>query len=246
VDSPLKLLLVSDLHVDLLKDGGMELINTWKYAQVDVICIAGDIGELRDPTAQFFILRLAEFHRLILLGGNHCFWGSSPQQVDQIWEKMKLPNNVTLLKTGETFTLNGQRFIGGDLWYDRPKGPNAFRLTKEFPDFRRIKDFTPWVYDEHKRLVKFLEENLLPSDFVITHHSPSYQTVQKEFDGDPWNCFFMNSLDQLILDKQPKYWHFGHQHQHYEGVIGNTKLICNAKGYKGETTGFNPNFVVEI
>jgi len=108
----------------------------------------------------------------------------------------------------------------------------------------------------HKDHLSFLENELKVCDpdttMVITHHSPSYQSSPKRFIGDKLTPFFHSSLENLILDYQPKFWIHGHIHDAVDYHIDNTRIICNPLGYNNpfyatpENVDWNPFLVVSL
>ena len=104
------------------------------------------------------------------------------------------------------------------------------------------------MYQQHASFVDWCKANLLESDIVLTHHMPSAQSVHKKWAGEITNCFFYTDLENIIKDKQPKFWQHGHTHNPFDYSIGKTRVYCNPFGYPHE--GENPNFwsrvVVEV
>ena len=47
---------------------------------------------------------------------------------------------------------------------------------------------------------------------------------------------------------QIKLWTHGHTHHAFDYVIGETRVVCNPRGYEGYEgpTGWDPNKVIEI
>jgi Icc-related predicted phosphoesterase len=74
---------------------------------------------------------------------------------------------------------------------------------------------------------------------VVTHHAPSYDTIQKEFKNDTlMNGGYASDLKQFIIDRPNiKTWCLGHQHQRNSFKIGETILRIQARGYPGEIPG---------
>lgn len=44
----------------------------------------------------------------------------------------------------------------------------------------------------------------------------------------------------------PTLWVHGHVHHRNDYMVGDTRVVSNARGYPGEETGFDPCFTVEI
>ena len=85
---------------------------------------------------------------------------------------------------------------------------------------------------------------------VITHHAPSFMSVNDRYKGDTlMNGGYASELGEFILDHENiKLWCHGHMHDPVDYMIGTTRIVANPRGYVGQedTDRFNPNFVVEL
>ena len=70
---------------------------------------------------------------------------------------------------------------------------------------------------------------------IVGHHSPSFQSVSAEFKHDIlMNGGYHSNLDNFISDNpQILLWLHGHTHSAHDYVIGNTRILCNPRGYIG-------------
>lgn len=70
---------------------------------------------------------------------------------------------------------------------------------------------------------------------VCTHHTPSHRSCHPRYSHDQtMNGGYHNHLDDYIEDHpQIKLWTHGHTHERYDYMIGDTRIICNPRGYKG-------------
>lgn len=70
---------------------------------------------------------------------------------------------------------------------------------------------------------------------VIGHHTPSKQSMHPRYSHDElMNGGYHNSLEDYILDHpQIVLWTHGHTHERYDYMIGETRVICNPRGYIG-------------
>jgi hypothetical protein len=139
----------------------------------------------------------------------------------------------------------GLVFVVTTLWFaDEELNPY---YAPGLADFSMIDGFVPWVYQEHERAVRFLEDEAGQADVVVTHHIPSLGAVAPEWRGHPLNRFFVCDLDDLIARHQPPWWVFGHTHSAGQYRVGNSRLITNPLGYPGEPNpGFDSNLVIEL
>jgi len=87
---------------------------------------------------------------------------------------------------------------------------------------------------------------------VVGHHSPSHLSIHATYrDQHYMNGGYHSDLSNFILDHpQVKLWTHGHTHHCFDYVIGETRILCNPRGYETdrwkEDTGWNPNLTVEI
>jgi len=192
---------------------------------------------------------------------------------EKLAEKINTPkySNIQILSRSN-FTFRGFTFIGATLWTDFDKKNkeamdkainlrwNEHEQQEEVNGMAEYKYvgssdgylITPEdVYNEHNEdlayIQKQLEENNPKKCVVITHHSPSNNKL-----GLQWNktlpYAYSSDLDEEILNYQPIAWIHGHIHDSLDYHIGNTRIICNPRGYltKKMNADFNPNLIVEF
>ena len=68
---------------------------------------------------------------------------------------------------------------------------------------------------------------------VISHHCPSEQSVHDKYKADTiMNGGFRSNLDDFIAYRpQIKLWMHGHTHEDFDYVLGETRVVCNPRGY---------------
>jgi Icc-related predicted phosphoesterase len=68
---------------------------------------------------------------------------------------------------------------------------------------------------------------------VVTHHTPSFQSVAPYYKADQlMNGGYHSNLDEFIMDKPNiKLWVHGHTHEDFDYMIGETRVVCNPRGY---------------
>jgi Icc-related predicted phosphoesterase len=61
---------------------------------------------------------------------------------------------------------------------------------------------------------------------------------------------FASNLEDLILRHQPELWVHGHIHHVRDYPIGDTRVVCNPRGYLAagwsERTGFVEDLVIDV
>lgn len=157
--------------------------------------------------------------------GNHDYYGGSFANAD-----MDFPDPVFLAKPdGSTITIAGATLwtdIRPDRWYD---------FREYMMDYRNIKGMN---YDRYMNAHRTHHDFLFQSnaDIWVIHHLPSYQSVHEDYRNSNGNDFFATELSHKILDmeKPPKLIVHGHTHRRMDYMIGDTRVICNPRGYPGE------------
>lgn len=260
----MKVNVISDLHLefdDLELPGGDVLILSGdvceaKNLKADRYDPNGIMFEFEnrnrrpDRYIRFFKEECAKYRHVIYVMGNHEHYGF---RYDKTYSQLlvNLPDNVRLLEK-ETTEIDGVLFLGATLWTDCNNGNpiTMNELRHSMNDYRIVQNFykdkgqyfrlTPeFTFQEHKATLKYFKEilNLNPDKkvVVVTHHSPSKQSIKPRYHGDyHMNGGYSSDLEQFILDHpQIKVWTHGHTHDTFDYQIGDCRVICNPRGYVG-------------
>jgi predicted MPP superfamily phosphohydrolase len=92
---------------------------------------------------------------------------------------------------------------------------------------------------DHVAMMQFIEHTIKDMNnekFVIVgHHAPSKLSTKPQYEKDViLNGAYSSDLSEFMLDHpQIKLWTHGHTHHEFEYVIGETKVVCNPRGYIG-------------
>jgi hypothetical protein len=89
---------------------------------------------------------------------------------------------------------------------------------------------------DHKRMLSYIDHATRdPGKYVVvTHHCPSELSVAEVYKGNLLNAAFRSKLDDFIEPRtQIKYWLHGHTHFNFNYWIGETRVVCNPRGYIG-------------
>jgi len=83
------------------------------------------------------------------------------------------------------------------------------------------------------KILDFLEANPDKKVVMMTHHAPSFKSKHPRYeDSDRLNHAYYSALDMLIMNNpQIKVWVHGHTHESHDYQIGETRIICNPRGY---------------
>lgn len=85
---------------------------------------------------------------------------------------------------------------------------------------------------------------------VITHHAPSRRSIHPRYDGALLNASFVSNAEHLFDAGPVDLWVHGHTHDSFDYTLGETRVICNPRGYTRdgvcENAGFDIDFMVEL
>jgi predicted phosphodiesterase len=90
---------------------------------------------------------------------------------------------------------------------------------------------------DHKQMMTFIQtvvEGKGDQKFVVVgHHAPSKKSTHPRYAHEKvMNGGYSTNLDEYILDHpQIKVWVHGHTHEDFDYKIGDTRIVCNPRGY---------------
>lgn len=101
--------------------------------------------------------------------------------------------------------------------------------------------FTPEdAVEENKKCFEFIKFCVSEAKegekvIVVGHHTPSHQSCHPRYKDDQiMNGGYHNNYEEYIMDHpQIVLWTHGHTHEKYDYMIGDTRIICNPRGYVG-------------
>ena len=197
-----------------------------------------------------FLFRCSrEFSHVIYVAGNHEFYHFRWYQTLDILrdECTKNFSNVHFLEN-DTRQINGVTFIGCSLWTDmNKKDPyTLYEIEHHMNDFSLIrndrKNFARLkaqdTVDRHVDSLAYIRDTLKTSSgpvVMVGHHAPSRASTHPRYQDDSLvNGAYSSDLSELILDHpQIVLWTHGHTHNEFDYKIGNTRIVCNPRGYIG-------------
>lgn len=89
---------------------------------------------------------------------------------------------------------------------------------------------------DHERMLAYIDHVTRdPGSYIVVgHHCPSEQSVADMYKGNLLNGAFRSSLDDFIESRpQIRLWLHGHTHHNFNYWIGETRIVCNPRGYDG-------------
>jgi Icc-related predicted phosphoesterase len=239
--------------------------------ECDVLVLAGDVDVNGLQAAERALTLSAEVSApVVLLAGNHEFYDTRP--MDRTIEEMReaaarSDGRLTFLER-DSAIVAGIRFVGCTLWSDFALAGEATAMAAREAAERQINDFNMITYRERLAFSTYyaLAEFKLAKDFlrrelakpselptvVVTHHAPSARSVHPRFAGDLLSGSFASDLDDLVAGSGAELWIHGHMHDSFDYLVGETRVLCNPRGYvrvpdgPAENTAFDPGLVVEV
>lgn len=269
----MKAYIISDLHMPPMA----YFMGHFPVPEADICINAGDTCGHVDFALDFLKHVIAPHMPVVTTLGNHDYYGTSIDSALEHARKMTAGTNIHVLEN-ETFEIGDLRIVGATLWtdYEVPWGiPNELpvneRLEKAFhvcpreiTDFREIRRSDERKEGEtgfitiqelirrHRDSRAFIETELVkPFDgktMVLTHHAPSPRSINPQYMGYVSNAGFASDLSDAIHAGKPEFWVHGHVHHFLDYTEGETRVICNARGYSDErdVNGSIPGFVIDL
>jgi len=239
---------LSDLHLEI-----------WPFelpaAEADAVVLAGDIA---NGAAGIEWARENFAVPVIYVPGNHEPYDGDFDATRAAMRAAAQGTHVTLLDCGE-LRIGGVRFLGCALWTDYSLAPEEGRsevieaARRINPDYRVIgyrgRSFAPEdaaaLHREHRAwLERSLAEPFAGTTVVITHFAPHPRSIAPAYATHPGNAGFIVDLESLM--GRAALWVHGHTHSAFDYEVAGTRVVCNARGYPGEPTGFRPGLVETV
>jgi Icc-related predicted phosphoesterase len=195
-----------------------------------------------------------EFPHVIYICGNHEHYnGDITQTYDNLYRKFDYLPNLHIMDNS-IFHFGNVTFFGGTLWTDMNKSDpiTLWDIKNYMNDFQIIKNsarmlggykpakFTPedsvnLHYEFLEKLKKVLENNEYNKLVVVGHHAPSKQSTHELYKNQTIsNGAYSSDLNDFIFNNPKiKIWIHGHTHYPFDYMIGETRVVCNPRGYVG-------------
>ena len=253
----MKIAVASDIHLEF---GDLILKNE---ENADVLILSGDIctakgfkggPHQRVMVKDFFRRCSFQFPHIVYIMGNHEHYDFDiAKTYDKLRVELAELSNIHLLEK-ETWEHDGVTFVGGTLWTDMNKSDSLtlWHCGRAMNDFQVIKNghrgisgggyasrwSTEDSVEDHKKMLEYI--NIVTQDVtkkcvVVTHHAPTALSIGVQFKDDfLMNGAFHSDLTDFIVDRpQIKLWTHGHMHNVSDYTIGETRVVCNPRGYIG-------------
>lgn len=261
----MKILILSDLHLEF----GYFFIPDEENEDETVVVLAGDVSPVKnEQTYKDFINNTCNrFKKVIWIMGNHEFYGANfTTALTKVLKATHNHKNLHIVEK-ETVIIDNVAFVCATLWtnfdnnnqitmYDAGLWMNDYNKIRTGPKYepwqRKLKPLDTLV--DYNSAVRYIFPEIVKQKeagkkvVVVTHHLPSFKSIPKEFRNDSLNGAYASELFEDIMDTQPDIWCHGHTHSSSDYMIGNTRIICNPRGYKGHeiNLNFNHSFTIDL
>ena len=206
----------------------------------------------------FFERECSKYKKVFMVMGNHeHYHGKFHKTYNELLAM--LPDNVTLLEK-DAVEYEGVVFMGATLWTNCNNGDSltTYTLRASMNDYRQVQNFyedkglyfklTPeFTFRDHIKAMNYFREELPKHAdrpvIMVTHHAPSFMSISEQYRGPGdyhMNGGYASDLSEFILDHpQIKVWIHGHVHSQHDYTIGDTRILCNPRGYIGHESCAN-------
>lgn len=240
--------------------------------------LAGDIDAAQNTQRNYeWINGLGDhFKTVIYIPGNHEYYHGNYEDVNNFYKLALWKPNVHFLQY-DGLNIDGVYFWAGTMWTGI-KGGQDWGLMKRIEhgmnDFRLITRRAPlrtttpglnqprrdgkWnpmdmveIHTENKPKLFAAVANARAAGLrtvVVTHHAPCSPSIANHFRGHDMNDAYCMYIDKDVEEKGPDLWLHGHTHVSNDYTVGNTRVVCNPRGYVNyeENPTFNQNLVIEV
>lgn len=253
---------VSDLHLDCC------MMDPRPDIGAEVAIVAGDVlNGTHALSIPKLLHELFPESTILFVPGNH--EGYRLKDYDHMVEAVSQEcsgTRVKVLARGMHEMKDGAMVLGATLWtdfkvfgkrhLDEAKAAAAFCMM----DYREVRldgvvitpeDTLAW----HKRDRAWIEESARALKgrrmAMVTHHAPRRESLAPKYAQDLSSGGFVSDLPTTVLEPFAL-WVHGHTHTGFDYKVGQTRVICNPRGYtknpelSDENPSFKPDLLVEI
>lgn len=227
-----------------------------RHSDISVLREEKNLGssQIRSLRFQSFLERVsAEFPHVIYVAGNHEFYhGSFPKNIDVLREQCLQYPNIYFLEN-DCKKLADCTFIGCTLWTDMNRGDplTMHAVTSMMNDYKIIlnSDYgytklrPAHTMSRHRQSVDYIRlvvEGKFDEKFIMVGHmAPCALSIHEDYKHETLtNGAYVSELSEFILDRpQIKLWCHGHVHNPFDYMVGETRVLCNPRGYVGYERG---------
>ena len=154
--------------------------------------------------------------------------------------------------------LDGTRFLVTTAWTDYSAtgdvvaakrvawdSMNDFLVIRADLDYRRLRpdDLVAKSMRARRWLVQELDKPFDGKTVVVTHHAPALDHLGDDHPGH-LAAAYANDWSELL--SKADLWIHGHTHFAADFLKNGCRVFSNPRGYRGQSTGFDPECLVEV
>lgn len=225
---------MSDLHLE---------VRQYQFSikvTAPILLLDGDIGRFCDfdGYASFIFQCCATFEKVLLIAGNHEFYGTTYEEglelIGTIVDNPAAQGKVVFLNRAAYHIPHSNVTVLGCTLHSKI-GQDRTALTN---DFRRIKQWTVAKHNkEHSLDVAWLKEQVSSIGksrriVIATHYAPTFgRTCHPSHRQSKFNqCFASNAFQDIVGENKAQnvtHWIYGHTHWNARIVRGSVLLVSN-------------------
>lgn len=262
----MKVKYASDIHLEFSRFPVVETAKELNPSKDEIFLAAGDTvlsvalqTKRTDQSAKAVQWRFDEFLEAVsgfkdtyMVAGNHEAYSygdvTTNKKLIQDYIDEKGITNVHFLENERVKLTKKTDLLACTLWTDMNKRDPVvlWDVGRMMNDFR-VSHYNGNIFstadaaDLFDVSYKFLKEQLLDTSksyVVMTHHCPSFESIDPLFKGDVMNYGYASDLDDFILQNQHiTHWVHGHTHYNVDYKIGETRILGNMRGYPAQVGG---------
>ena len=248
----MKLHVLSDLHIEFLQF-------IFPCVESDIVILAGDIHVGINGVK--WAIENIKNKPVIYVLGNHEYYGNTYPKLLFKMKEVAKGTNIHILEN-DFICIDNVVFLGCTLWSNFELFGDhqlaAYRASQQLADYKKIRVSPKYSKLKsidtliiHKKSINWLEESLKKINsskiVVVTHHAPSKKSIPEQYKDDILSAAYASDLSDLVSSSQAFVWIHGHVHDSCNYEIGETKIICNPRGYPDEMNQFfDPELIVNI
>ena len=163
-----------------------------------------------------------------------------------LWTDMNKEDSLTLWHCGKAMNdfrliTNSNRMVQHkkNVYHESERNEDGTLVVKTVDHYQSPSKWSSEdSVEDHKKMLDYI--NIVTQDkskcyVTVTHHAPSALSIAECYKDDTlMNGAFHSDLSEFILNRpQIKLWTHGHMHNQSDYVIGETRVVCNPRGYIG-------------
>jgi Icc-related predicted phosphoesterase len=166
-----------------------------------------------------------------------------------LWTNMNKEDDLTMYHVGRSMNdfqciINSNRKLSRKVpLYKKNDDGSYFKYTNGtmiVESYKFKEENSTWSTEDavadHKKMLDYINivtQDKAKSYVAVTHHAPTPLSIAEYYQHDTlMNGGFHSDLSEFIMDRpQIKLWTHGHMHNVSDYMMGDTRVVCNPRGY---------------